>query len=1404
MSERSTTTRSRRLNLRGLLILGVVTLVVVGGFFGFSAYRAHRGTPTLLREAKTRWEQKQASLALGYLNRYLELNPKDVEALDLKAEILADTAQDPGQALAATSIHNQVLGIDPTRQKTRRRLLILNLKIPGRGQPSETLAREYIRRGADDAEAHRLLARALEAAGEEGDAKALEEASLEYERAARMQPGDVEGGELLARLYRDRLRNPEKALEVLNGLVVSNRKSPEALASAYMALARYYLSGGDRRRATEEVERAVKASPTDAKARLLAAELACRTGDLAAAHAHLDAVPEAERDSQQFKVVQGLIDLQERRPNSTVEDWRAGLLLTGGNDAELTWRLAGLLLEMGRAREAEPLIAQYRRLTGGEAPNAWYHYLHALSLLRTDRGEEALKEIEAVQYKADKNLEPMLYLLLGQCYEAVHEPTKALAAYQRATELARDMAEPWLAIARLKKTARIEDAIETIQLGLKGLPSDPRLLAAEVELLREQQMQRPADQRSWTDLERRLERAQKASPNALDLMLAQADYLASRGQTEALDDLLRRATTGNPKVTRLWQARAAAFSRRGQIAPALKILDEALATAGPQATFFESRAALLLAQGHEVEARATLEDGLKRVGKDQQPALWKALGDYHAGRGAPTEARAAYKNYARLLPESPEPQLLLLNLALTAGDETAAHEAVEALKTQGGTKSPQWRLGRVLELLMDPAKGAPSQGAVKAERLEEAERLVREIEEDEPRSPQGPFLEGRLKEKQGDVNGAVKAYERALDLGGAQNALPPLIALLVREHRDGELERIRKKTAVPSAQFEQLAALQALRSGDKARAEQLATQVVQGNPEALDVRLWQAQVLSALGKPDKAEETLRALTTQRPTEAGPWLQLLMLQVAQRRMDDAGRTAEKIKASVKTERPELFWAQCYRVAEKFAQAEKYYKEAMRKWPNDANVRASVIGYCEQTGRRGEAEGMLRKIVESDPGLGWARRKLALSLAAHRGDVVALGEALRVIGPDARPDDTPDDRLVRARIYAEGTEPGQRERALQILQQLATELPQSLAVHDALARLYLAMGKPGEARGHAALAAGENGSADAIRLYAGILLTIGDLDEAERQLAKLLEVEPNSLPVAEIRARLLLARGQGQEAASVLEQACADRLNALQDIPIGEKMIGLLVRLKQLEAAERVARRVGRLGLRGQCVLAEYLALNGPAPKGVEEAASILEAVVKVGGEPEAGTSAMNLASAPNADPRWLPLAETYLSAASKQMPDSLDLLQKLAFVRHLQRKHPEEIALYKEILARKPNDYQFLNNMAWTLSEEMNDPKAGLERINEAIEKIGPQPHVLDTRGVILTRLERLDEAIKDLETSARALPTGPIYFHLARAYQKKGRTDDFRKYRDLARAAGLAPDQLQPSERDEWAKLAAL
>jgi Tfp pilus assembly protein PilF len=191
-------------------------------------------------------------------------------------------------------------------------------------------------------------------------------------------------------------------------------------------------------------------------------------------------------------------------------------------------------------------------------------------------------------------------------------------------------------------------------------------------------------------------------------------------------------------------------------------------------------------------------------------------------------------------------------------------------------------------------------------------------------------------------------------------------------------------------------------------------------------------------------------------------------------------------------------------------------------------------------------------------------------------------------------------------------------------------------------------------------------------------------------------------------------------------------------------------------------------------------------------------VKAGDLTTAAGTALALASRPGADPRWLALADKVLAQTRKSASPSLDQLQKDSLLRHLQREHEQEIATYRAMLAMKPTNYLFLNNMAWTLSEEMKQPDQGLQTIDEAVKLAGSQPHVLDTRGVILTRLGKFDEAVKNLESAAADLHDGSTYFHLARAFLKWGKPAEARKYRDRAREAGLARDQLQHSEQDDW------
>ena len=75
--------------------------------------------------------------------------------------------------------------------------------------------------------------------------------------------------------------------------------------------------------------------------------------------------------------------------------------------------------------------------------------------------------------------------------------------------------------------------------------------------------------------------------------------------------------------------------------------------------------------------------------------------------------------------------------------------------------------------------------------------------------------------------------------------------------------------------------------------------------------------------------------------------------------------------------------------------------------------------------------------------------------------------------------------------------------------------------------------------------------------------------------------------------------------------------------------------------------------------------------------------------------------------------------------------------------------------------------------------------------------------MILLRLGQTARAIVDLEAAARAVPSGPIRYHLARAYLAAGRRVDAARALAEAKAAGLKPESLQPSERAEYARVAA-
>jgi tetratricopeptide (TPR) repeat protein len=1158
----SPTTRQVRVNLKALAVIVLAVALAVPGVFALKAWQDRSGRSALLVEArKQRDGARRPDLALGYLKRYLELAPDDLEALDERATLLAESARDPGSIGSAIKAHVLLLGKGGDtrgRGATRKRLAGLYLRAE-QYRAAEQAARDHLRLEPDDVEARRLLARALEGAGRLGDAPALEAAVAEYEAAEALQPGDVALAERLATLYLDKFGDRPKATRIMDALLTHNPKS----TAARLARSRFLGSIGDPRAASVEVDEALRITPGDADARLAAAEAAVRRGDPSAARRHLDSINPAQPDDLRIKVLRGQIELADRNTDRAIRDWRDGLALADGGDLELTWRLAHVLLQLGRPREAAPLISQYHRLSGSNEPSPACRYLLGLAALKSGRVAEATAEFEAVRYKLGKGLEGLLYLALGQAYEASAEPVKAADAYRRATAWPIAGASPWLALARLQAVDRPGEVVATLERAIAVVGPDERLAGELARTLWREQSARPADKRDWSALQRVL----KELPDSAEVVGVRAELAASLGKPEDGLAVLEAATRRDPASVPFRLALAEALARVNRIDEALKQLDEAVASIGDQAGFRIARARYAMARGDFPAARTALGEQADRVPAEQRATLARALGEFSAGRGDRPAARRAFLEWASLEPESIDPHLALLNLAIESRDDRSVDLEVEALKAIGGPSSLFWKVARAEALLRDRAGSPPSSAG-----LDEAARLVAEIKASTPRQASGIVLEARLLERRGRLDDAIRAYEKAIDLKGGPLALKPLAALLVRLGRSDDLASLRSKLG---------------------------------------------------GFPPEVERML----------AGP------------------PKADDLKA----------------------------------------------------------------------------------------------------------------RQALARAFSDPTERSKaREQA-------------SKAADSADAPL------------------------DAIRLAAALNLADGDLDAATRQVARLEAMGLDDPSTLELKARLLKARGNPGEAVALLEAAFDAAGPSPGSLDFGQGLVRLLVAMAEPEAAERVARKVARLGPSGQVVLAEWL---GSRNRFDEASAAYDAATADRQSAREAARSALTKAVA-SREPRWTDLADRLLDRATGTGPLDDELAYARASLRHLQGRLEEAVQLYDELAARAPGNLMFLNNGAWILSEELGRPLDALSRIESLTSKLGTRPNTLDTRGVILLRLGRVDRAIADLETAATSSPSGSIAFHLARAYLAGGRRDDAARAFARASAAGLKPESLPPSERAEYARVLA-
>ncbi len=287
-----------------------------------------------------------------------------------------------------------------------------------------------------------------------------------------------------------------------------------------------------------------------------------------------------------------------------------------------------------------------------------------------------------------------------------------------------------------------------------------------------------------------------------------------------------------------------------------------------------------------------------------------------------------------------------------------------------------------------PLRGAKSQPLVKkSELLDDSLNLSKpkdlELRGDGERKAQAlsHYIEGLSFEEAGEMEKALDAYRKVLDVDPGQADLAVRVAALLAREEDypasidvlKDVIKVRPKTADP---YLQLAFIYAKYLKKTDQAVSYANQAIALDPKNIDAyqRLYEIEV--AAGAPQKALQSLERARAVSTEDAGFWTRLGRLYASIILQPDVKPTSEQLagvndifqRAAQKSgDDPALLKevADYYASTQQITEAIPLYLRILELQPDDANVREKLATGFVLTNQRSRAIETLDKIIKDHP-------------------------------------------------------------------------------------------------------------------------------------------------------------------------------------------------------------------------------------------------------------------------------------------------------------------------------------------------------------------------------------------------------------------------------------------------------
>ncbi len=1359
----------------------IVVAVLLGG--GLAALHfVHRAQlkslpAAYLRQADAARDAQNGEDESKYLQRYLLARPDDLDAKERWVRLYANTARGRLKPMQTAYLAiDDLLRRDPGRDDLRRFAIDYAIEMRATKEADEHIT-FLLKKNDQDGE---LLLR-------QGMCRDIErkydDATKQYQAAYRAKPDLIRAYTLRAFVLREKhpQLQPVEANKVIELMTANNPANP----SAHLAAAVYWRKYDKPDLARAAVAEARKLAPDDLRVitrtveDLLQDARTARTDGkpaeaearFAEARAELDRAAKLHPKAVDIHLTRARVEATARGPAEAVKALAAGLAALP-DDTTLLGESADYQI---KAKDADAATATLDQLEKLKVPAKQLALQRArVKMLRQD-WTEAAKQLEKVRDEAVGNpavvREASLYL--GQCLAATEQPDRALDAFARA--LPDDSTDPlWvdavIGQADVYQTlGRTDDALRAFRKLLT--PDRPWvwLPIARLEAEKAVRAKAAGTPPDWRATEEAVQMAAQVFPDSVEVKLMAAQLLAVNGKPaesrKAIDDLF----AARPKEPAVWRAKAEAqLSTPGEgLAAALATVEKGRAELGDP---IELRLlqVLLTANPNDPQAAAklaALADGLDKYPPPARLRLTRRLAEAAAGVNARDLAGKLWADVLKVKPNDLTALQQRFDLARQANDEAGMGQALEAVRKADGETGVATHATLAAYLIWRAEQKKDPSGP-QAD-LKEALAHLDAVEKGRADWPSVPLTKAVVFELLNRPDDALKQYERAKSLGDTRPAvLRQMVSLLARKGRFAEADDLFKKLPAEvraDADMRRMPAELALGAGDAKKAVELANKVVPADAKDPADLLWLGRLLLGAGEPAAAEKPLRALVGQKPDAADEWLLLVESLARSGRRADAEAALAEAKGKVKKDVAALVDALGNGVLGKADEAKAAFARARTEQPASGTVLTAEANYLTDTQQWAAAREAWER-VKTRPGATdeekqAANQMLAICVASDPDHDTAQ-KAVAMLGADSATDR-------RARIHVLSV---QRDRAskLEAIKLLEADRDRLVpAERFQLAVLYNQVGDRGGVRRTMTelLRANPDGRLY-LAFYATWLVEQKEFREAEPRVNKLAELEPEAVPTAELRVRVLAGLNDTAAARAALAKLAGRPNPPLGTLAALAEEVGLIPEaegyFKKLVEANRAK------SPEVEVLMAGFLARqNRPA-----EALAACEAALKAGRKVvvcQAAVEVLTALAEPTADQLakvggWVEDARRGATGG-----EQAEFARQLAYVRNLQGKFDDAIDLYRGLSAGDRPDASVLNNLAYLISAHGKRHDEALALLATAKKSAGPLPELLDTEATVLTARGSKDDlkAARDLlKQSMEGNPTAVGQFHLAQLEEK--------------------------------------